>query len=401
MPVRTRRVIVLGSTGSIGRQTLNVISHLNALTDRGEGDERFEIVGLAAGSNAGVLREQHGVFPTAALAIADAGVAGVFPHAIRGDEAAERLVHQTPCDLVVAAMVGFAGVRATLAAVELGRRVALANKETLVAAGQIIVRSARSRGVEILPIDSEHSGLWQALGRRGGADPTAPPIVCGPELARATITASGGPFRGWSKERIDAATPEEALQHPTWSMGPKVTIDSASLMNKALELIEAHWLFGLGEDRLGVLVHPQSLVHAIAQWRDGSMTAQLAPADMRTPIQAALTFPRMSASGPGWGAADLAVQQRLEFESPDLDRFPSLALGYRAIRVGGAAGTVLNAANEVAARAFLDRRIPFGRIPSLVCGAMDEFDGAPAGSLREVLSVDGSARAWTEARVGG
>lgn len=413
MGVRTRRVIVLGSTGSIGRQTLEVIAHLNALADRGESDQRFEVVGLAAKSSVQTLSDQHRAHPDAHLAVAHADVRDLalgektesFPGALlrayHGDASPEQLVRETPCDLVVAAMVGFAGVPATLAAIELGRTVALANKETLVAAGAIITRAARAKGVSILPIDSEHAGVWQALHpcRMNSANAPAPPMVCGSQVARVTITASGGPFRTWPMDRLARATPEEALNHPTWRMGPKVTIDSASLMNKALELIEAHWLFGLEADRLGVLVHPQSLVHAIVQWRDGTMNAQLAPTDMRSPIQAALTFPSQSSAGAGWDAFDLAARRKLDFEAPDLARFPALALGLRAIREGGIAGTVLNAANEIAVEAFLRKQIAFPTIAELAAGAMDAIPACGASSLDDVRRADSAAREWTRAAI--
>ncbi len=417
MGVRTRRVIVLGSTGSIGRQTLEVIAHLNTLADRGESDQRFDVVGLAARSSVQTLSEQHREHPDARLAVVHPDVRDLalgegteaFPGALlqayHGDASPEQLVRDTPCDLVVAAMVGFAGVPATLAAIELGRTVALANKETLVAAGGLITHAARASNVPILPIDSEHAGVWQALLPRGEDVSSrlvaSPPLVCGPGVARVTITASGGPFRTWSKERIDRATPEEALNHPTWRMGPKVTIDSASLMNKALELIEAHWLFGLEADRLSVLVHPQSLVHAIVEWRDGTMNAQLAPTDMRSPIQAALTFPHLSRASSGWGALDLASRVALEFEPPDLARFPALALGFRAIREGGAAGTVLNAANEAGVEAFLRKEIAFPTIASLAAGAMDAIGGSGwrAASMDDVRAADAAAREWTRTAI--
>lgn len=413
MGVRTRRVIVLGSTGSIGRQTLEVIAHLNALADRGESDQRFDVVGLAARSNVQTLADQHRAHPGARLAISHSDVRDLalcektesFPGALlrayHGDASPEQLVRETPCDLVVAAMVGFAGVPATLASIELGRTVALANKETLVAAGAIITRAARTKGVLVLPIDSEHAGVWQALCPRSASsvDVLAPPLVCGPEVARVTITASGGPFRLWPADRLARATPEEALNHPTWRMGPKVTIDSASLMNKALELIEAHWLFGLEADRLGVLVHPQSLVHAIVQWRDGTMSAQLAPTDMRSPIQAALTFPNQSSAGTGWEALDLAARRSLDFETPDHARFPALTLGLRAIREGGLAGTVLNAANEIAVEAFLRKQIAFPTIAALAARAMDAIPARAASSLDAVQSADAATREWTLAAI--
>jgi 1-deoxy-D-xylulose-5-phosphate reductoisomerase len=395
------RLIVLGSTGSIGTQTLEVVGHLNAMHARGEWPVRYRVVGLAAGRNRCELAEQRREFEVGHAAIAGTPDPSLAEHGVRaGPDAAERLVREVECDLVVAAMSGSAGLPAALAAVELGRDVALANKEALVAAGELVAGAARKSGARLLPVDSEHSGVWQCLegeqrSRKAaephmGAGRAAPPMCAGAEVARVVLTASGGPFRSWSRERMEGATPEEALKHPTWSMGPKVTVDSASLMNKALEVIEAHWLFGLTAERIGVVIHPQSIVHAMVEFADGSVMAQLAVPDMRTPIQHSLTWPRRA---PGASRRlDWSALSCLDFEAVDEARFPAAMLGHRAIREGGTAGAVLNAANEAAVSAFLEGQIGFTRIAELVEGAMDRVPAERVSSLGAVLEADRRAR---------
>lgn len=391
-----RRLIILGSTGSIGTQTLEVVAHLNALHERHLHHERYVVVGLAAGRNQKLLEEQARRFNVSRTVLA-------------GDNAgaAEDLVRSVGCDLVVAAMVGSAGLPATLAAVELGRDIAIANKETLVAAGELIVpRALRSRS-RLLPVDSEHAALWQCLGVMSGTgvppvhSPAAPPYVEHPSIRRAVLTASGGPFRTWTKAAIDAATRAQALNHPTWSMGPKVTVDSASLMNKALEVIEAHWLFSIPPDRISVLVHPQSLVHALVEFADGNILAQLAAPDMRSPIQHALSWPMPRAEGAA-RSLDLGSLSRLDFEPPDSARFPALGLAYRALAKGGTAGAVLNAANEAAVRRFLDAAgtpLPFGRIPEIVAAALDDLPASPLRTLGDCLAAEAAARDYVASRL--
>lgn len=384
-----RRLIVLGSTGSIGVNTLAVVAHLHEL-----GAASFDIVGLAAGSNAARLREQAARFHVPAVAIAEPngtksfdGVKQVFT----GDDASEQLVEAVaqPGDLVVGAMVGAAGLPATLRAIERGCDVALANKETLVAAGAIVMPLARKKGVSLIPIDSEHSAIFQCL--QAGRAPE--------EVRRVTLTASGGPFRTWSAERLSRATVAESLNHPTWSMGEKVTIDSASLMNKALEVIEAHWLFDLPAEKIQVVVHPQSIVHSLVEFIDGSVIAQLNPPDMRLPIQYALTWPeRKAGCSPG---LDLAALNRLDFEPVDRERFPSVDLAFEAIERGGNAGAVLNAANEEAVRAFLAQRIAFHRIPELVAAALRTVPGGSVSTLEDCLAADRAARAFIATELGG
>lgn len=315
-----------------------------------------------------------------------------------GPDAAERLVREVECDIVMGAIVGAAGLGATLAAVELGRDIALANKETLVAAGEIVVPAAHRSGARLLPVDSEHSAIWQCLTGLG-AEPW-PPMSTPACVRKVTLTASGGPFRSWPADRIARATPAEALNHPTWTMGPKVTIDSASLMNKALELIEAHWLFGLLPQQLDILVHPQSIVHALVEHVDGSVIAQLGAPDMRCPIQYALTFPDRSA-GPA-PKLDLARAGRLDFVRPDYDVFPAPLGAMRVMERGGAAGAIFNAANEAAVEAFLAGAIAFGRIGQLALGALDALaDPAPqVGSLADVRAADAEARRWVAGEIG-
>lgn len=400
-----RRLIVLGSTGSIGTQTLDVVAHLNALHERGEWPTRFEVVGLAAGRNIELLTEQaqrFGVRDVAANCSRSEPAAGTRRYDDgrtwrHGPEAAERLVREIECDVVLGAIVGSAGLQATLAAVELGRDVALANKEALVTAGGLVVPLAQRTGSRLLPVDSEHSALWQCL-RGADGERTCPPCRIGPELRRIVLTASGGPFRTWDRARIERATTAEALAHPTWSMGPKVTIDSASLTNKAFEVIEAHWLFGLEGERIDVLIHPQSLVHSMVEFADGSVIAQLGAADMRGPIQHALTYPHRA---PRCGAAlDWRALSRLDFEPPDTARFPALGLAYRVIEAGGTAGAVFNGASEAATRAFLDGAIPFGRIAELVAGAVERIGASPVNSLADVLAADDAARRFVAERIG-
>ncbi len=386
----TRRLLVLGSTGSIGVQTLEVVAHLNALPDDAPAP-RYDVVGLAAGSKGEALFEQARAHRVRELALArGSGHTAPEGASLRtGADAAERLVREVDADVVLAAMVGYAGLPATLAAVEAGRDVALANKETLVAAGSIVTEACARTGAALLPVDSEHAAVWQALASRP-AGPARPPFAVGADVERIILTASGGALRTRSREETYNASVEDALAHPTWDMGAKVTIDSASLTNKALELVEAAWLFGVGADRLGVLVDPASVVHAIVEYADGSSIAQLGAPDMKAPIQYALTHP----DRPPGCAAKLRWDElgALELTPPDGDRFPALRLGYEVIRTGGTLGAVFNAANERAVEAFLERSIPFGRIGELVESAMREVGSSPVRALADVEEADAEAR---------
>lgn len=395
-----KRILILGSTGSIGTQTLDVIEHLH----RTGSGHRFEVVGLAAGRVSDELRAQVERTGARYVASAELGVIEECERHFSGDDAAEQLVrhaHQhVGIDLVVGAIVGSAGIGATLAAVELGIDVALANKETLVAAGEIVVREAGRTGARLLPVDSEHSALWQCL--QGQVD-SKPPMQRPGAVSRMILTASGGALRGMKAHQVRSATPAMALAHPNWSMGPKVTVDCASLMNKGLELIEAHWLFGIEADRLGVLVHPSSTVHSFVEYADGSVIAQLGEADMRAPIQYALTYPdRPEGNAP---KLDLARLSTLEFNEPDLEAFPALALAYDVIRKGGTSGAILNAANEEAVAAFLSPEnesgelVPFGLITDLVAGAMSAIESRPITDLNCVLRASEESRAYVKDRL--
>jgi len=381
-----KRIAVLGSTGSIGRSTLEVAAGLPG---------EIEVAALAAGSSweklAAQCRELGGT-PLLAMADAEAAVKlekqlDLAPGSVRvGVEGVTELAAHADVDAVVTAMVGAEGLRPTLAAVEAGKTVALANKEPLVAAGGLLMAAAEKSGATILPVDSEHSALFQLLqcGRRE-------------DLLRATLCASGGPFREWPAEKIEVAKVADALDHPTWDMGPKITVDSATLMNKGLEVIEAHWLFGLAFEAIDVLVQPQSVVHALVEFCDGTMLSHMGLPDMRVPIQYALTWPeRRERPQAGMTLTDLSG---LSFQRPDTARFPCLELGYRAGRAGGTAGAVLNAANEAAVGLFLAEKIPFGEIPRLVAAALEEREAEAAADLEAVLAADRWAREFVERSV--
>jgi len=415
-----RKLLILGSTGSIGTQALEVVAHVNDLAMAGRSPIRFEVVGLAAGKNGALLAEQSRRFNVKQLALAEATAvierASLSAGATlrRGSVAAEELVCTVDCDLVLAAMVGSAGIPAIFAAIQCGRPVALANKETLVAAGSLVIQALNARkGSALFPVDSEHAALWQCLTDHSTVwqkvkqtapmtecvrelAPWFPPFVCTTNVCKAILTASGGAFRTWTKDQIERATPQDALKHPTWNMGGKVTIDSAGLMNKGLELIEAHWLFGLPASKLNVLIHPQSIVHAIAEFIDGSSIAQFAPPDMRLPIQRALTWPHTLdgvARKMNWSEL-----HNLEFAPPDLSRFPALGLAYQVLERGGTSGAMLNAANEEAVALFLAREIGFGAIARLVESAMDELRVGPLSTLDDVWSAEAEARAFVRER---
>jgi 1-deoxy-D-xylulose-5-phosphate reductoisomerase len=383
-----KTVTVLGATGSIGRRTLELLAAF---------PEAFRVGGLAArGSNVDLLAEQVRVHRPQAVALLDpaavdplaARLPSPQPELLSGPAGLAAVAAEVPADMVVAALVGAAGLVPTLAAIRAGRTIALANKEPLVMAGSLITRAAQDHGVRILPVDSEHSAIFQCL---DGA-PRA-------EVRRLILTASGGPFRGWSREALETVSVEQALRHPTWRMGAKITIDSATLMNKGLEIIEAHWLFGISFDRIDVIVHPQSIVHSMVEFVDRSVLAQLGMPDMGIPILYALTYPeRLPCPAP---ALDLVRLGTLTFEPPDESAFPCLRLARRAGRTGGAAPLVLNAANEAAVAGFLDGRCGFMDIARLIEDALDAHAGATAADLEACLDLDGAVRRWTLAALGG
>jgi len=371
-------VAVLGSTGSIGRGTLDVIAG-----SQGE----LRAIGLSANRNVELLAEQASRHRPRWITVCDGDAAAeanwsALPagtHLHVGGEALERLAAADEVDVVVAAIVGSAGLRSTWAALEAGKSVALANKETMVVAGPLVTELAGRRGARIIPVDSEHSAVFQAL-QAGRGD----------EVRRVVLTASGGPFRRHTLEQLSTVTVAEALAHPTWDMGPKITIDSATMMNKALEIVEARWLFGLRPDQIDVVVHPQSIVHSLVEFVDGSLVAQLGQPDMRLPIQYALTYPRRR---PGVAPRlDLAHAMSLEFEPPDFDRFPALALGLEVARVGGTAGAVLNAANEAAVAGFLAGELGFTEIVPACRSVLEQHTFDPAPSLADLERLDRWAR---------
>ncbi len=377
-----QQVAVLGATGSIGASALAVIARH---------PDRLRASVLAAGCQVDALlalchahRPAHAVIADDSLharlrdGLREAGL-GTKAHA--GMQALDMLVASDACDTVVAAIVGAAGLSSTLAAASAGKRLLLANKESLVLAGELLMTAARLGGATIIPIDSEHNAIFQCLAGCNDAS----------TLSRITLTASGGPFRGRGRAELMRVTPAQAVAHPKWSMGPKISVDSATLMNKGLEVIEAHHLFGMPSDRICVLVHPQSLVHSIVDFIDGSSLAQLGLPDMRTALAVGLGWPQRVESGVG--SLDLLAQGgRLDFEAPDLDAFPCLALAFRALGAGGTAPAVLNAANEEAVSAFLQGRIGFMSIPETVAATLDAVPMQPADSLDLLLAADAQAR---------
>ena len=383
-----RNVAVLGATGSIGASALNVIARH---------PQRLRTAVLAAGTQVDALlalcaihRPAHAVIAdTARFAALRDGLrsAGLSTQAHAGDAALEALVSGDACDTVVAAIVGAAGLASTLAAANAGKRLLLANKEALVLAGELLMAAANGANAEIIPIDSEHNAIFQCLRSRQTQG----------DVRRIVLTASGGPFRGRSRESLASVTPEQAVAHPKWSMGPKISVDSATLMNKGLELIEAHHLFDVPGEKLGVLVHPQSLVHSLVEFVDGSTLAQLGLPDMRTSLAVGLGWPQRIESGVA--GLDLLAQGRLDFEAPDTQAFPCLRLAWHALEAGGTAPAVLNAANEVAVSAFLQGRIGFLAIPALVEDALAALPAAPAESLEALLAADAQARRLTEQAV--
>ncbi len=393
-----RGLAILGSTGSVGRQTLEVVGGLAG---------RWRVVALAARRNADLLAEQARLVRPDLVALLDEAAAGrarelLAPLGIRVAAGAEGLLEAAThpeAALVVSALVGAAGLLPTHAALRAGKDVALANKETLVTAGHLVMDLVRRGGVRLLPVDSEHSAAFQCLQAAGPVREGERP----PGVRRLLLTASGGPFRGWDRERLARATPAQALRHPTWRMGDRITVDSATLMNKGLEVIEAHWLFGLDYDAIEVLVHPESLVHALVEMEDGALLAHLSLPDMRLPIQYALTHPERVPSPVGF--LDLARGGGLHFEAPDLDNFPCLELARAAGRTGGTAPAVLNAANEVAVAAFLQGRIGFLSLPEVINMVMSAHRPRPRPTLSEILEADAWAReeagAWVERMKGG
>ena len=371
-----KRIFILGSTGSIGTNTVEVIQHLQKL----DGKEAWQVVGLAAGSNNTLLTQQAALLSVDALALVSGDITS-GKHIYTGDHCAVELLrnHAQKGDLVLAAIVGFSGVASVLAAIDLGCDVALANKEALVAAGSIVMDAIHANGVTLLPVDSEHAAIFQCLG--GTSMKGVRSIV---------LTASGGSLRDYTKEQIEDVSREDVLSHPTWQMGEKVTVDSASLMNKALEMVEAHWLFGASNEQIETVIHRASLVHGLVEFDDGSMTAQLAPPDMKIPIQQALTWPHRRVSAvhsPHW-----STLTSLDFEPIDPVRFPAIGLAREVIAAGGTSGAIFSAANEVAVEHFLQHSLPFGSIVRIVRKTLEAIAVSPASSLEAVTAADREAR---------
>jgi 1-deoxy-D-xylulose-5-phosphate reductoisomerase len=376
---RRKNIAILGSTGSIGRSTLEVIKNL---------PDRFRVTVLTARGNIELLQEQIAQFrPHRVVVQDDSNATGLRRRlgngidVLSGEEGLETVVGGDDVDVVLSSLVGFAGLRPTLSAIEAGKDVALANKETLVVGGEIIMRRVREKGVRLIPVDSEHSAILQCL---QGEDRSS--------VARLLLTASGGPFLHLERGRFGSVTKAEALNHPTWRMGNKITIDSATLMNKGLEVIEAFWLFGIPGERIEVVIHPQSIIHSMVEFVDGSIKAQMGVPDMKVPIQYALTFPERPPSP--YRRIDFATLREMTFFPPDLDKFRCLALAYRALATGGTAPAVLNAANEVAVEMFLDERLPFSAIPSLIEDALNNHTPKHGITLDDLIHADGETRRY-------
>jgi len=376
-----KQIVVLGSTGSIGTSCLEVIDSQH---------DRMKLIGITAHSNWKLLGRQSETFHPRWAVLSDETLRETVPRnafspkteLLFGTTGIEQVVRNSDVEFVVAGIVGAAGLRGTWAALEAGKSVGIANKETLVVAGSLVMELARRTGATLIPVDSEHSAVFQAMhsGRSS-------------EVRRIVLTASGGPFRGWSRKQLGGVTPEMAMDHPTWNMGPKITVDSATMMNKALEVIEAKWLFDLDVDQIEVVVHPQSIVHSFVEFVDGSVIAQLSPPDMKLPIQYALTYPeRIEGVGP---QLDWQQAMNLEFMPPDFEAFPALELGFEVAARGGSCGAVLNAANEVAVDRFLANNLTFCDIPRACRAVLEAHDFNPSPSLSELLRLDDWAREET------
>jgi 1-deoxy-D-xylulose-5-phosphate reductoisomerase len=377
-----KTIAILGATGSIGRQCFDVVeAH----------PERFRVVALAAGHNVALAARQAARHNPAVVSVADARGAEELaarlrsrrtpklPAIVFGAEGLEQVATHAEAEMVVSAAVGVVGLPATYAAIKAGKQIALANKEVLVAAGEVVTRAAREQGVQLLPVDSEHNAIHQCL--RAGERK---------EVRKLVLTASGGPFRKTPASQLKRVTPRQALQHPNWKMGPRITIDSATLVNKGFEVIEAHWLFGMDLAQIEVVIHPQSTIHSMVEFVDGSVIAQLGPADMRMPIQYALSYPeRMESNGLRLDWARLA---RLDFETPARKKFPCLGLAYAALRAGGAQPCAFNAADEVAVAAFLQKKLPFPGIPAVIENTLRRMPRVHPSNIQDVLAADGEAR---------
>ncbi|MGA8862669.1 MAG: 1-deoxy-D-xylulose-5-phosphate reductoisomerase [Gallionella sp.] len=392
--VTLQNITILGSTGSIGTSTLDVVARH---------PERFRVLALTANSQVDLLFSQCLQFKPAFAVMLEEGAAdelrrctrevGLGTEILSGIAALEQVAVLPEVDAVMAAIVGAAGLRPTLAAARAGKKILLANKETLVMAGNVFMDAVRESGASLMPIDSEHNAIFQALPRGYNGNLAANGV------RRILLTASGGPFRDIPLDELHNVTPEQACAHPNWVMGRKISVDSASMMNKGLEVIEAHWLFNAAADDIQVVVHPQSVIHSLVEYVDGSVLAQLGNPDMRTPIAYGLAYPgRIDA---GVAPLDLFKVATMNFAAPDFERFPCLALAYQALRAGGTAPAILNAANEVAVAAFLDKQISFLAIPAVIGAVLDALPVAAVGTLDDVLGADGEARLEAQRRIQG
>lgn len=375
----TERISILGSTGSIGQSTLEVIR---------QHPDQFEVVALAAGRNVQEMIQQIKNFKPRLVSLSTKELAeqvrsevGDEVKVVWGEEGLIEVATHPDATFLVSALVGSVGLKPTLAAIQAGKKIGLANKETLVTAGHLVTKAAQESGVPILPIDSEHSAIFQCMNGERKRD-----------IVRLILTASGGAFRDWTREQLKEATVEQALKHPNWSMGAKVTIDSATLMNKGLEVIEAHWLFDIPYEKIDVIIHPQSIIHSMIEYCDGSVIAQLGTPDMKVPIQYALSYPyRLPLQTE---RLDFVQLSRLDFKEPDMERFPCLRMAYEAGKVGGTMTTVLNAANEVAVEHFLNRKCSFIEIEEIVQKTLEKHQPISSPSLEEIEEADQWARAF-------
>jgi 1-deoxy-D-xylulose-5-phosphate reductoisomerase len=382
-----QNVTILGSTGTIGQQTLDVIK---------QHPEKYRVYALAANANVEGILAQCLAFQPSYAVLLDPNAANTLreklaqtdcrTEVMAGMLALEQISSANEVHVVMAAIVGAAGLRPALAAASAGKRILLANKETLVMAGHLFMQAVQQGGATLLPIDSEHNAIFQVMPSQKYSQ-----LVDG-GVKKIILTASGGPFRQYSKAQLQQVTSELALKHPNWVMGAKITIDSATLMNKGLEVIEAHWLFNAAPEQIEVVVHPQSVIHSMVEYIDGSVLAQLGNPDMRTPIAYALGYPARIASGVA--SLNLLEIAKLEFEAPDTERFPCLRLAFEALQLNGTAATVLNAANEIAVSAFLSKQIRFVDVPSLILDAMTAMDNQPVESLEQLFEVDTQSRAY-------
>jgi 1-deoxy-D-xylulose-5-phosphate reductoisomerase len=393
-----QRITVLGATGSIGVSTLDVVARH---------PERYSVYALSAHSRVDELAAQCVQFRPARAVVGTAAAAGRLAALLRaagvktevewGEQALCSIASAPEVDSVMAAIVGAAGLAPTLAAARAGKKILLANKEALVMSGQLFMDAVHESGAVLLPIDSEHNAIFQSMPQFGGRVPAVRDTAAG--VARILLTASGGPFLTRDVATLDAVTPEQACKHPNWSMGRKISVDSATMMNKGLEVIEAHWLFGAPADQIEVVIHPQSVIHSMVSYVDGSVLAQLGNPDMRTPIAHALAYPERIASGVA--QLDLTQIATLQFEKPDFNRFPCLALAFDALRAGGTAPALLNAANEVAVQAFLDLKIGFRQIDRVIALVVDTLPHGDAHSIEAVMAQDAAARAAAETIIAG